>query len=120
MLLAGIRQMANPAFTADSTFGIKDKAAETVVRELGFGNFAIGTLGALSLLNREWVVPAAIAGGCSMVWRERCTCAKPIATPTKHRHGLGPVHFPGSAPLSCRDDFQVSLVSNSSRWRSQI
>lgn len=63
LLLAGVRQMANPAFTADRIFGIKDKAAEVIVRELGFGNFAIGTLGALSLLNREWVVPAAIAGG---------------------------------------------------------
>ena len=63
LLLAGVRQMANPAFTADSIFGIKDKAAETIVRELGFGNFAIGTLGALSLLNSEWVMPAAIAGG---------------------------------------------------------
>ena len=63
LLLAGVRQMANPAFTADTIFGIKDKAAEVIVRELGFGNFAIGVLGAVSLLNREWVVPAAIAGG---------------------------------------------------------
>jgi hypothetical protein len=63
LLLAGIRQMANPAFTAGTIFGIKDKAAEVIVRELGFGNFAMGVLGAVSLLNREWVVPAAIAGG---------------------------------------------------------
>jgi len=63
LLLAGVRQMANPAFTADTIFGIKDKAAEVIVRELGFGNFAIGVLGGLTLLNREWVVPAAIAGG---------------------------------------------------------
>ena len=63
LLLAGVRQMANPAFTADAIFGIKDKAAEVIVRELGFGNFAIGVLGVVSLLNREWVVPAAIAGG---------------------------------------------------------
>ena len=63
LLLAGVRQMVNPAFTADTIFGIKDKAAEVIVRELGFGNFAIGVLGAVSLLNRDWVVPAAIAGG---------------------------------------------------------
>ena len=62
LLLAGVRQMANPAFTADTIFGIKDKAAEAIVRELGFGNFAIGMLGGVSLLNREWVIPAAIAG----------------------------------------------------------
>ncbi|MCA0010550.1 hypothetical protein LB561_03015 [Mesorhizobium sp. B292B1B] len=63
LLLAGMRQMANPAFTADTIFGIKDKAAEVIVRELGFGNFAIGVLGAVSLLNRDWVVPAAMSGG---------------------------------------------------------
>ncbi len=63
LLLTGVRQMANPAFTADTIFGIKDKAAEVIVRELGFGNFAIGLLGAVSLLNREWIIPAAIAGG---------------------------------------------------------
>ena len=63
LLLAGVRQMANPAFTADTIFGIKDKAAEVIVRELGFGNFAIGVLGGISLLNRDWVVPTAIAGG---------------------------------------------------------
>ena len=63
LLLAGVRQMANPAFTADAIFGVKDKGAEVIVRELGFANFAIGVVGGLSLLNREWVVPAAIAGG---------------------------------------------------------
>lgn len=63
LLLAGVRQMANPAFTADTIFGIKDKAAQIIVRELGFANFAIGVLGGLSLLNHEWVVPTAIAGG---------------------------------------------------------
>jgi hypothetical protein len=34
LLLAGIRQMASPAFTADAIFGIKDKAVEVIVREL--------------------------------------------------------------------------------------
>ena len=62
LLLAGARQIANPAFTAEAIFGIKDKAAEVVVRELGFANFAIGVVSGLSLLNREWVVPTAIVG----------------------------------------------------------
>ena len=62
LLLAGVRQIANPAFTAEAIFGIKDKAAEVVVRELGFANFAIGVVSGLSLLNREWVVPTAIVG----------------------------------------------------------
>jgi hypothetical protein len=83
LLLAGIRQMANLAFTADAIFGIKDKAVEVIVRELGFANFAIGVLGGLSLLNREWVVPAAIAGGLFMAWRALNISGKAIATPKK-------------------------------------
>jgi hypothetical protein len=63
LLLAGLRQVANPEFTADTIFGIKDKAALPIVRELGFGNLSMGTLGALSLFNNRWIVAAAIAGG---------------------------------------------------------
>ena len=63
LILAGIRQIANPTFTADTIFGVKDKRALTIVQELGFGNLSIGVLGALSLIHWEWVVPAAIAGG---------------------------------------------------------
>jgi hypothetical protein len=62
LLLAGVRQMANPVFTAQTIFAIKDKAAEVIVRELGFSNFATGVLASVSLFNRDWVVPAAIAG----------------------------------------------------------
>jgi hypothetical protein len=63
LILAGLRQMADPNFTAGTTFGVKDQAALTIVQELGFGNLSIGALGALSLIHREWVVPAALAGG---------------------------------------------------------
>ncbi|WP_244571237.1 hypothetical protein [Mesorhizobium carmichaelinearum] len=83
LLLAGVRQITNPAFTADAIFGIKDKAAEVIVRELGFANFAIGVVGGLSLLNREWVVPTAIVGCLFMAWRAPCICAVAIATATK-------------------------------------
>jgi hypothetical protein len=63
LLLAGLRQIANPEFTAETIFGVKEKAALTIVQELGFGNLAIGLLGALTLLNRQWIAPAAIVGG---------------------------------------------------------
>jgi hypothetical protein len=33
------------------------------VREIGFGNLAIGTLGLASLAKPGWVLPAALAGG---------------------------------------------------------
>jgi hypothetical protein len=42
---------------------VKEKAALTIVQELGFGNLAIGLLGALTLLNRQWIAPTAIVGG---------------------------------------------------------
>ncbi|WP_158813985.1 hypothetical protein [Methylocapsa sp. S129] len=63
LLLAGARQVANPAFTAETIFDVKEKAALTIVQELGFGNLSIGLLGALTLLHSGWIVPAAIVGG---------------------------------------------------------
>jgi len=61
--LAGVRQIVNPNFTADTIFGLKDKGALIIVQELGFANLSIGLLGVLSILNRNWIVPAAIVGG---------------------------------------------------------
>lgn len=63
LLLAGLRQTANPSFTAKTIFDVQDEAALPIVRELGFGNLSIGLLGALSLLVPSWVVPAALVGG---------------------------------------------------------
>jgi hypothetical protein len=63
LVLAGVRQVANPEFTAGTIFGIEDKKALVVVQELGFANLSIGALGLLSLLTPAWVAPAAIAGG---------------------------------------------------------
>jgi hypothetical protein len=63
LLLAGLRQVANPRFTADTIFGLKDEGALVVVRELGFANLSIGVLGALSLARPDWIVPSAIVGG---------------------------------------------------------
>jgi hypothetical protein len=63
LLLAGIRQVAMPRFTAESIFEIKDPAATAVVREVGFANLAMGALGLASLAQPAWLVPAAIVGG---------------------------------------------------------
>jgi hypothetical protein len=63
LMLAGLRQIANPTFTADAIFGVKEKAALTIVQELGFANVSIGLLGLLALVRTEWIVPAAITGG---------------------------------------------------------
>jgi hypothetical protein len=63
LFLAGISQVFRPQFTAEDIFEIGDPAAQGLVREIGFGNLALGTLGVLSLFFPEFLVPAAIAGG---------------------------------------------------------
>ncbi len=63
LFLAGVRQVSKPEFTAGEIFGIKDTAASGIVREVGFGNLAMGTLGLASLAMPDWLVPAAIVSG---------------------------------------------------------
>jgi hypothetical protein len=63
LLLAGISQVFRPQFTAEDIFEIGDPAAQGLVREIGFGNLALGTLGVLSLFFPDFLLPAAIAGG---------------------------------------------------------
>ena len=62
LFLAGLQQTRDPGYTATTIFAIKDKAAESLVAEIGFGNLAIGTLGMASIFDRGWVTPAAIVG----------------------------------------------------------
>ena len=63
LFLAGVRQTMQPQFTAEDIFGIRDPAAQSVVREVGFGNLSMGTLGLASLMLPAWTVPAALVGG---------------------------------------------------------
>jgi len=63
LFLAGLNQVFRPQFTAEEIFGIGDPGAQGLVREIGFGNLAIGTLGILSLFYPDFLVPAAIVGG---------------------------------------------------------
>ena len=63
LLLAGIRQIINPEFTARTIFEIADKGAAKVVIELGFANVAMGLVSVASILRPDWVLPAAIITG---------------------------------------------------------
>ncbi|MEQ1771848.1 MAG: DUF6790 family protein [Devosia sp.] len=62
LAIAGIVQVFAPAFTAGA-LDIKDSKAQVLVRELGFGNLAIGATGVLSLLLPVWTLAAAMCGG---------------------------------------------------------
>jgi hypothetical protein len=63
LVMAGVRQVSKPAFTAQTIFRLTDEAAFPIVREVGFGNLSMGALGLLSLAVPTWTVPAALVGG---------------------------------------------------------
>ena len=63
LLLAGLRQIAQPKYTAEKILGIKAEEASIVIRELGFANAAFGVAGVASLFAQGWVTPLALAGG---------------------------------------------------------
>jgi hypothetical protein len=49
LVIAGLRQVFQPRFTAEEIFNLKDAAAFPIVRELGFANLAMGSLALLIL-----------------------------------------------------------------------
>ncbi len=63
LFIAGIKQIAQPEFTAKQIFQFKSEESFVVIRELGYANVCIGLLGVLSLIKPAWSPPAAIAGG---------------------------------------------------------
>lgn len=63
LLLAGLRQVSQPSFTATAIFKIKDPAAEKLVTEIGFGNLAMGLVATLTLAFPDWLVPTGLTGG---------------------------------------------------------
>jgi len=62
-LVAGVRQVAWPRFTAEGIFGIKTKEPWPIVRELGFANLSMGVLGVLSIAIGGLTRSAAIVSG---------------------------------------------------------
>ena len=63
LLLAGMKQIYQPAYTAQKILGLKGDDSLILVRELGFANVAMGVLGVLSLFQQPWRLGAALAGG---------------------------------------------------------
>ena len=63
LFVAGLRQTGQPQVTAREIFGIRDPASLPIVREVGFGNLAMGFLGICSIFRADWILPGAIVGG---------------------------------------------------------
>jgi hypothetical protein len=63
LLTAGIKQAAQPAFTAAHIFGIAGSESHVIVRELGFANICMGMAGVASLIVTSWRTAAAFTGG---------------------------------------------------------
>jgi hypothetical protein len=60
--LAGLRQIIQPRYTAETILGMKGAEALFFVRELGFANLAMGSVGVASQASPPWVTPAAMLG----------------------------------------------------------
>jgi len=62
LVLAGLRQVSQPRFAAAEIFDLDNVKAFPIVREIGFGNLAMGTLGIFTIFQPAWLIPAAIVG----------------------------------------------------------
>jgi hypothetical protein len=60
---AGIKQAISPAFTLENIFKIQNTESQVIVRELGFANTCMGTLGILALFFIQFRLAAAATGG---------------------------------------------------------
>jgi hypothetical protein len=63
LLLAGLRQIAQPRYTAEVILSLEGDEPLVLVRELGFANVAIGLVGIGSAVFPSWRAAAALAGG---------------------------------------------------------
>lgn len=60
LFTAGVKQASNPEFTATRIFRFTSRESFVIIRELGFANIAMGSMGILSLINEHWRLLAAI------------------------------------------------------------
>jgi hypothetical protein len=63
LLLAGLRQVVQPRYTAEVILSLKSDESLFLVRELGFANVAIGLVGVGSIVFPAWRAAGALAGG---------------------------------------------------------
>ena len=63
LLLAGLRQVVQPRYTAQVILGLKTDESLLLVRELGFANLALALSGLFSIAFPAWRLPVALAGG---------------------------------------------------------
>lgn len=63
LLLAGIRQVTNPAFTAKEIFHLDNPDSYPILRELGFANLCFGLIGLISLFLPQWRIVSAFGSG---------------------------------------------------------
>jgi len=63
LILAGLRQYLQPAFTSRDIMGIESAEVFVLVRELGGANVASGVLGLASIAAPSFVLPTAISAG---------------------------------------------------------
>jgi hypothetical protein len=63
LLLAGVRQYLQPAFTSRDILGIESPDVFVLVRELGGANLAAGIVGLASIVQPTFVLPSAIGSG---------------------------------------------------------
>jgi hypothetical protein len=62
LLIAGLRQIVQPRYTAETILGVKNPDVLLIVRELGFANAAIGSAGLGSIILAGWTLPLAVIG----------------------------------------------------------
>ncbi len=70
LVMAGLRQLFQPEFTAREIFHMEGDEAMTLVRELGVSNFAVGVVGLAAVAVPMFVLPSAITAGC-LLWGRR-------------------------------------------------
>jgi hypothetical protein len=63
LLLAGLRQIFQPRYTAQVILSLKSEESLILVRELGFANVAIALIGIGSTVFPSWRPAGALAGG---------------------------------------------------------
>jgi uncharacterized protein DUF6790 len=61
LVLAGVRQLFQPEFTAQRIFRIEGTDAFPLVREIGASNLALGAVGVASLWRADFILPSALA-----------------------------------------------------------